>query len=76
MESVPVIIARYCSRWYPQGCHIDASFSLAWIQVKDDQDPVRFLGRMQMIMAEDGRLKTMALKRVHEKKWEKRKRKL
>ncbi|KAI9914343.1 hypothetical protein PsorP6_006883 [Peronosclerospora sorghi] len=46
-----------------------------WIKVQDDQDPVRLLGRMQMIMAEDGTLKTMALKRVHEKKWEKRKRK-
>ncbi|KAI9912799.1 hypothetical protein PsorP6_006109 [Peronosclerospora sorghi] len=50
-------------------------FRSLWIKVQHDQDPVRLLGRMQMIMAEDGTLKTMALKRVHEKKWEKRKRK-
>ncbi|CAH0479820.1 unnamed protein product [Peronospora belbahrii] len=46
-----------------------------WIKVHDGQDPSRIASRMQTILAEDGSLKTLALKRFHEKKWQKRKRK-
>lgn len=35
----------------------------------------RVASRMQMILSEDGTLKTLGLKRFHEKKWQKRKRK-
>lgn len=45
-----------------------------WVKVHDGQDPSRVASRMQTILAEDGTLKTLALKRFHEKKWQKRKR--
>ncbi|CAI5717686.1 unnamed protein product [Peronospora destructor] len=47
-----------------------------WIKVHDEQDPSRVASRMQTILAEDGTLKTLGLKRFHEKKWQKRKRKV
>ncbi|KAF4141987.1 Ribosomal protein S21 [Phytophthora infestans] len=46
-----------------------------WISVPEGQDASRVVGRMQTILAEDGTLKTLSLKRFHEKKWQKRKRK-
>lgn len=46
-----------------------------WVKVHNEQDPSRVASRMQTIMAEDGTLKTLGLKRFHEKKWQKRKRK-
>ncbi|CAI5707281.1 unnamed protein product [Peronospora effusa] len=46
-----------------------------WVKVHDEQDPSRVASRMQTILAEDGTLKTLGLKRFHEKKWQKRKRK-
>ncbi|KAG6612374.1 uncharacterized protein IUM83_10758 [Phytophthora cinnamomi] len=46
-----------------------------WAQVPEGQDANRVASRMQTILAEDGTLKTLALKRFHEKKWQKRKRK-
>jgi hypothetical protein len=46
-----------------------------WAKVHNGQDPDRIASRMQTILAGDGTLKTLALKRFHEKKWQKRKRK-
>lgn len=46
-----------------------------WAAVPEGQDVTRIASRMQTILAEDGTLKTLALKRFHEKKWQKRKRK-
>uniref|UniRef100_A0AAV1TS33 Ribosomal protein S21 n=1 Tax=Peronospora matthiolae TaxID=2874970 RepID=A0AAV1TS33_9STRA len=46
-----------------------------WVKVQEGQDSSRVASRMQTILAEDGTLKTLALKRFHEKKWQKRKRK-
>ncbi|OWZ07291.1 hypothetical protein PHMEG_00020336 [Phytophthora megakarya] len=46
-----------------------------WVKVPSGQDADRVVSRMQTILAEDGTLKTLGLKRFHEKKWQKRKRK-
>ncbi|EGZ12701.1 hypothetical protein PHYSODRAFT_287011 [Phytophthora sojae] len=46
-----------------------------WAKVPEGQDADRVASRMQTILAGDGTLKTLALKRFHEKKWQKRKRK-
>ncbi|KAG2773215.1 hypothetical protein PC129_g6779 [Phytophthora cactorum] len=46
-----------------------------WAAVPEGQDANRVASRMQTILAEDGTLKTLSLKRFHEKKWQKRKRK-
>ncbi|CAI5731401.1 unnamed protein product [Hyaloperonospora brassicae] len=46
-----------------------------WVKVQAGQDSSRVASRMQTILAEDGTLKTLARKRFHEKKWQKRKRK-
>ncbi|KAG7394409.1 hypothetical protein PHYBOEH_005216 [Phytophthora boehmeriae] len=46
-----------------------------WAKVPEGQEADRVASRMQTILAEDGTLKTLGLKRFHEKKWQKRKRK-
>ncbi|GMF13328.1 unnamed protein product [Phytophthora lilii] len=46
-----------------------------WAKVPENMEADRIASRMQTILAEDGTLKTLALKRFHEKKWQKRKRK-
>ncbi|KAE9029038.1 hypothetical protein PR003_g10454 [Phytophthora rubi] len=46
-----------------------------WAKVPQGQDADRVASRMQTILAADGTLKTLALKRFHEKKWQQRKRK-
>ncbi|CEG43830.1 hypothetical protein F443_00048 [Plasmopara halstedii] len=47
-----------------------------WVAVPEGQDVSRVASRMQTILAEDGTLKSLGLKRFHEKKWQKRKRKV
>lgn len=47
-----------------------------YIQVREGHDPERVASRLHGIMNEDGIMRTLALKRFHEKKWQKRKRKV
>lgn len=46
-----------------------------FVQVRDGQDPERVAGRLHGILNEDGTMKSLMLKRFHEKKWQRRKRK-
>lgn len=47
-----------------------------YIQVREGHDPERVASRLHGVMNEDGIMRTLALKRFHEKKWQKRKRKV
>ncbi|TYZ68299.1 hypothetical protein PybrP1_012850 [[Pythium] brassicae (nom. inval.)] len=47
-----------------------------YIQVREGQDAERVASRLHGIMNEDGIMRTLALKRSHEKKWQRRKRKM
>ncbi|RLN93897.1 hypothetical protein BBJ28_00026284 [Nothophytophthora sp. Chile5] len=46
-----------------------------YVNVRKSQDADRMAGRLQLMMAQDGIFKTLALKRFHEKKWQKNQRK-
>lgn len=47
-----------------------------YLQVRDGQDAERVASRLHNVMNEDGIMKSLQLKRFHEKKWQKRKRKV
>lgn len=47
-----------------------------YIQVREGHDPERVASRLHGVMNEDGIMRTLTLKRFHEKKWQKRKRKV
>uniref|UniRef100_K3WJI4 Ribosomal protein S21 n=1 Tax=Globisporangium ultimum (strain ATCC 200006 / CBS 805.95 / DAOM BR144) TaxID=431595 RepID=K3WJI4_GLOUD len=47
-----------------------------YIRVREGHDPERVASRLHGVMNEDGIMRTLALKRFHEKKWQKRKRKV
>lgn len=47
-----------------------------YIQVREGHDAERVASRLHGIMNEDGIMRTLALKRFHEKKWQRRKRKM